>query len=321
DTDGRFVANRTTLEPWSVRVRGVLGLDEAAGAQEIRVPETTDTVDVVLDAVRVDLCWRDAEGRELLPLATRVVVFGPDDRDAASAARGGDERALRRALASQSGRATHVLVPRGAHLWLQAHGDTGYGLDRLLQVPAQSGRIAVDLQLEPVASTELTVRVRFADGGLPEEFDCEVTPLAGASRHGFEALRRGPGFVHGRCAVGAIALDVRAYPARFDEVTEQHTMVAAADRDNEIEVVLARRGRIRFELRDVTAPAHGGEGVPGDVTIGDVRASRFCYLGDEMQYWSTALPLDQPVESLAMVPIGRHDVRFEFDGYEPITVG
>jgi hypothetical protein len=113
---------------------------------------------------------------------------------------------------------------------------------------------------------------------------------------------------------------VAAYPDAFDEVVEQRPLVAVADRDNELEVVLARRGRIRFVLRDGSAPERITEdGLDGDVTIGDVEAQRFWWQSDEVQYFGSP-PLGQPVESMAMVPVGRHDVRFEFDGYEPRTV-
>jgi hypothetical protein len=119
--------------------------------------------------------------------------------------------------------------------------------------------------------------------------------------------------------VGPIAIHVAGYPERFDEVVESRSLVAAAGRNNEVDIVLARRGRIRFVLQDVTAPdRRGDDGPEGDVTIGSVRAGRFFWQSDEMEYWGSP-PFGHPVESMAMVPVGRHEVRFEFEGYQPVT--
>jgi len=320
DAEGRFAANRSTLGAWSVIARCGLGLDEQMGAGEHHLPAQTDVADVLLDGVRADLVWRDVEGRELLPQSTRVVVFAADAGDAAAAARAGDSKALRRALVDTWSRGACLVVPRGAHVWLQVHGADGCGIDELLQVPPRNGRIDVELRFRAMASTSLTVRVRFADGGVPESFSCRVYPRPGASLFGFEEQHRSAGLVRGRCAVGPIGLDVQAYPEMFDDATERRTFVAEAGRDNEIDVVLARRGRIRFVLRDVTAPQRVvDDGIDGDVTIGAVAAGRFFWQADEMEYWGNP-PLGRPVESMSMVPIGRHDVRFELHGYEPLTV-
>jgi RNA polymerase sigma-70 factor (ECF subfamily) len=317
--DGRFDASRPRLEGWSVTVRGPLGFPEGSGVGEHWLPATADTADIVLDGVRVDLTWRDVEGRELLPQATRVVVFGAEAGDAAAAARGGDPDAMRLALADESRREPHLVVPRGAHLWIQVPGADGCGVDELRQAPMRNGSIGVELRLVATASTALTVRVRFADGSVPDHFTCRVDPLPGASLRGFEELGRGPGEVRGCCAVGPIAIHVAGYPERFDEVVESRSLVAAAGRNNEVDIVLARRGRIRFVLQDVTAPdRRGDDGPEGDVTIGSVRAGRFFWQSDEMEYWGSP-PFGHPVESMAMVPVGRHEVRFEFEGYQPVT--
>jgi hypothetical protein len=330
DAQGRFATNRAILDRWAVRVGGTLGMREDFVARngERWLAADVDTVDLVLDGVRLDLTWSDPEGRSLLPRATHVVVFAADAGDAARAARGGDAGALRRALADETTRAPHVVVPCGAFVWLRADASSNFGVDELVQVPMRNGPFAVDLRLAETAATLLTVRARFADGGVPEHFTCSVQPQAGASLRAFDVLRSGPGEVHGTCAVGPVRVEVAAYPETFDKVVESRVLVTEAGRENELEVVLSRRGRIRFVLCDASAPGRvTDDGLDGEVTIGAVRARRFFWQEHaddaaqpaQIDYWGSP-PLGHPVESMAMVPIGRHDVRFEFEGYEPSTV-
>ncbi len=322
DAEGRFATNRSILDRWAVRVGGTLGLREDFVARngERWLAAEVDTVDLVLDGVRLDLTWSDPEGRLLLPCATHIVVFAADAGDAALAARGGDAAALRRALADETMRAPHVVVPRGAFVWLRADASSSFGVDELVQMPMRNGPFAVDLRLAEAPATLLTVRARFADGGVPEHFTCSVQPQAGASLRAFDVLRSGPGEVHGRCAVGPVRVEIAAYPDTFDEVVESRALVTEAGRENELDLVLLRRGRIRFVLRDASAPDRAtDDGLDGEVTIGAVRAGRFFWLTDTMEYWGSP-PLGHPVESMAMVPVGRHDVRFEFLGYQPVTM-
>lgn len=327
DDEGRFAANRSVLDRWEVYVTGPLGMHEdfVIGHGGRWLPAEADTVDLRLDGVRVDLSWSDSAGRSLLPRATQVVVFAADAGDAAAAARGGDATALQRALADEWTRAPHVVVPRGAFVWLRADASGGFGADELVQMPMQNGAFAVDLRLAETPATLLTVRARFADGGVPADFTCSVQPQAGASLRAFEVLRSGPGEVHGTCAVGPVRVEVAAYPETFDKVVESRVLVTEAGRENELDIVLARRGRIRFVLRDASAPDRvTDEGIDGEVTIGTVRAGRFFWQGGttesaSIDYWGSP-PLGHPVESMAMVPVGRTDVRFEFEGYQPVTL-
>lgn len=320
DERGAFVANRMLPGEWAVRVNGTLGLTDDVVRDERWLPEGTDRVDIVLDAVRVDLVWRDSDGRKLLPQASRIVVFGADAADAAAAARAGDAAALQRAVADSTTRSRHLVVPCGAWLWLQSSSGGRFAADELLRMPAHNGRVTAELRLAPVAATQLTVRVRFADGAEPEQFSCRVEPQPGASPRAFEVLRREPGSVTGRCGVGPVRILVAAYPDMFDEVFEHRDVTAVADRTNEVEVVLARRGPIRFVLHDAGAPDPSrDDGLSGEVTIGAVTAQRFFWRGDGMEYWGDP-PLGRPVASMALVPVGRHEVRFAFDGYQPTTV-
>lgn len=320
DGDGRWLASRPHRTDWSVTAQCGVGFGEANGFPEHRQESSADAADVVVDGVRVDFDWRDASGNELLPHATRVVVFAADAADAAVAARSGDAAALQRALADKWTRDAHLVAPCGAYLWLQSRAQANFGVDRLVQLPSRNGSFAVELRYAEAASTQLTLRVRFADGAVPEQFTCKVEPQPGASLFGYEEIARAVGEVRGRCAVGPIAVELAAYADSFDDVTERRTLVAAAARDNVVDVVLARRGRIRFVLRDVAAPDRvTDDGLDGDVTIGGVRARRFFWQRDEMEYWGSP-PLGHPVESMAMVPIGRQEVTFEFEGYRPTAV-
>ena len=320
DAAGRFVANRGVLHAWTARLEGPLAFPDEV--LQRRVPSERDEVEFALDGVRLDLSWADAEGRPLLPHTTRVVVWAAGDRAAAEAARGGDAQALRAARADTSVRQRRVVVPCGSHVWLQACGAERFAAEELLTAPLQSGVLPLALAFAPVPSTRLRVRVRFADGGVPAAFTCRVVPRDGASAHAWQELERGPGEVTGRCAIGPVVVEVAAYPERFDGVVERREVTTVAGRTGELDVVLARRGRIRFVLRDAGDPARATDyGLEGGVRVDDQRLGGFVSQGDadDVSYWGSP-PLGRPVEPRRMLPVGSHAVRFAFDGFAATNV-
>ncbi|MBL9078516.1 MAG: sigma-70 family RNA polymerase sigma factor [Planctomycetes bacterium] len=328
--DGRFRGSRLASGPWSVRVEGPLGFGHQPVEDAIEVAGDQHHVDLGLDGVVLDLAWIDPQGRALLPHATRAVVFAPADRAAAEAARAGDTTALDRALADAWLRGPQLVVPSGSHVWLEGRIGDAHGFDELVTVPVRNGRIPVVLHCAAAAATELVVRVRFADGAVPADFTCTVAPQPGASRRGFTELARGPGEVRGLGPVGPLLVRLCAYPATvagtplFDGAAEEHSLHAVAERRNELDLVLARRGPIRFELRDLAAPqrvaADGEDPLDGEITVDGVRVRRLWWPADPVEHSTWGGPwLGRPAASRLLVPVGRREVRFEIAGYEPET--
>lgn len=317
DADGRFLASRPTAMPWSVTVERLLGREGEPMGEERWMPAIEEHAEVLLDAALVELRWFDAQERPLLPQPTAVSVFR--DGAQARAARAGDDAAASAAIHVLTTRDEVLLVPTGTYLWLRGTSTTGTGFDELVELPARAGRTRLALRFHPVPAARLTVQVRFADGGVPNLLRCRAQALPGASPREFEVTGNGAGVVTGIGPVGPIRIAVSAYPEFYDEVVEVRDLHAVVDGDNVVDMVLQRRGVVRLLLRDATDPDRTGEDLDGEVRAGAVRFGRFFWQkGNSREFWGSP-PLGCPIDSRAMLPVGRHVLSLDFAGFVATT--
>jgi hypothetical protein len=245
-------------------------------------------------------------------------VFAADDAHVAAAAQRGDEEALERALEFTAVEEDQVLVPCGSHLLLRDSAVGGLGFDRLLQVPARSCAVTVELDYVPMPSAELLVRVRFADGAVPDEFECNVR--GDAATRQTEVLEHAPGLHRVRCGVGEMVIDVTAYPSWLDDGFEQRRTTTVVDGRHEVDVVLQRRGRVAFTLRDAAEPDRvADDALDGVVAAGELELERFTYHDGEYEVTSSQPPLGRRIECLTLLPVGKQELRFAFEGFAPTT--
>ncbi|MCA8973433.1 MAG: carboxypeptidase regulatory-like domain-containing protein [Planctomycetes bacterium] len=320
DANGFFAAHRPTLSPWRVFIAHVPMAGRVEMDSPLELPADRDCIDLAIDGVWLRLTWLAPDGQQLLPVPARCVVFAPADLDLARAARAGDTDSLARALGVVD-LSRPVVVPAGVQLWIRAEVPGGLGVDELVNVPARSCAFDLGLPLVESPAAAIDVRVRFDDGEIPAEFRCDVRPEPGARPREFVETSRSPGRVQGWCAVGNVRVIVSAYDGWRDAADEERLLVTRGDRDNDVEVVVRRRGRVQLVLRDSTDPHRVvADGIEGDVEIGGVACDRFFWRENgELQHYGFP-PIGLPIEPRALFPIGRQPARFALAGFEPKTM-
>jgi RNA polymerase sigma-70 factor (ECF subfamily) len=315
DARGRFLVVRPPALPCRMSVEGSRG---ALDSPEQEVTGDQTDVRVVVEGTLRGLHWFDPDGIELLPQKASLLVFPPEARDVALLAQAGDREAMEKAIRSESTTSAQVIVPAGSHLLFQAGARGGVGLNQLFDVPDGGSRHTATLRFVAVPRAPLEVRIRFRDGGVPEQFHCRVT-AAGRGVATAEEVGRERGVCRWLAPLGPVQVWVAAYPEYLDGVLETFKGTVA-EGSNVCEAVLERRGRFFLLLRDAAAPGSlDNRGVSASVTVGDTEIQQFMYTEDDSEITSSQPPIGRRVEVLTMMPVGRHEVKALVEGFEPAS--
>jgi RNA polymerase sigma-70 factor (ECF subfamily) len=316
DARGRFTVVRPGAAPCRLFV---LGFGVGRNSPEQEVPGEQSEVRIVVEGTLLALRWLDPAGNELLPQKALLLVFPPEARAVALLAQAGDPEAAAKAISSDSISTAQVVVPTGSHLLFQAGARGGLGVNQLVDVPDGGSRHAATLRFAAVPRAPLEVRIRFRDGGVPEEFHCRVN----SAGHGVavaEEVGREPGVSRWLAPIGPVQVLVAAYPEHLDDVLETFTAMVTEGGSNVCEAVLARRGRFALTLRDAGAPERFDDrDVSASVTVGGTEVGQFGYNDGDMEITSSEPPIGRRAEVLTMLPVGRYEVQVAVAGFEPVS--
>lgn len=301
DAAGGFTFCRPQPVAWVAQPTGVSVLDGGTWGPTVAFDAADTHGRVVLDAALLELHWFDPEGRELLPQYAVAEV-----RRA-----GGDA-----VMAQQNGDLGWLVVPPGSRVTIRSILRSGHVVAEDLVAPA-GGRQRFDLRFQAVPRAPFRVEVTWNDGKPVEQYECQVLGQEPGAEVWGQRTAQAPGHCEWLAPIGQVRVTARGYSAHLDGGEVEVDAIATADGAAVARVVLPRLGRIALTLRDTGASERVDDEFSADVRVGAVEVGHFVWTVDGMETTSSEPPLGRRLETLQLLPPGRHEVVVEALGWLP----
>ncbi|MBK8097269.1 MAG: hypothetical protein IPK26_09185 [Planctomycetes bacterium] len=301
DADGRFAFCRPQPAAWAARPMGVSLLDGGIWGPMFAFDAANTQGRMALDAALLELRWFDPEGRELLP-----------QRAVAEVRRAGSDAVM----AQQNDELAWLLVPPGARVTITSTMRSGFVVAEELVAPA-GGRQRFDLKFRPVPRAPFRVELTWSDGKPVDQFECHVVGLEPGAEVAGQRTAQAPGHCEWLAPIGQVRISACGHPGRFDGGEIEADAIVTADGSGVAKVVLPRLGRIALTLRDTAAADRIDDEFAAEVRIGEVEFQHFVWTADGTETTSSEPPLGRRLETLQLLPPGRHEVVVEATGWLP----